>query len=382
MIKTADRLSGIEEYYFSKKLAEIEALNAEGKDIINLGIGSPDMAPPPSTIKQLQQTADQPDAHGYQSYKGIPELRDAFSRWYKTIYNVDVDPNKEVLPLIGSKEGIIHISMTYLQSGDAALVPNPGYPAYIAATKLAGASPLPYVLKEENNWLPDLNEIEKMDLSNVKLMWINYPHMPTGAVGSKELFERLIEFGQRHNILICNDNPYSLILNDAPKSIISGKPNEHALELNSLSKSHNMAGWRVGTIVGHEDHITNILKFKSNVDSGMFRPVQLAAVDALNQSSEWFNSINEEYRARRAIVYQILQNIGFTFDKNQAGLFVWAKVSDEIVDVDQWVNETLYEKQVFITPGKIFGSQGERFVRISLCSSQETLNEALDRLNK
>ncbi|MEP2770652.1 MAG: aminotransferase class I/II-fold pyridoxal phosphate-dependent enzyme [Fulvivirga sp.] len=382
MIKTADRLSGIEEYYFSKKLAEIAALNAQGRDIINLGIGSPDMAPPPSAIKQLQQAADQPDAHGYQSYKGIPELREAFSRWYKTIYNVDLDPNKEVLPLIGSKEGIIHISMSYLQSGDAALVPNPGYPAYIAATKLAGASPLPYVLKEENDWLPDLNAIEKMDLSNVKLMWVNYPHMPTGAAGSKELFEELIEFGQRHNILICNDNPYSLVLNDAPNSIIPGKPNEHALELNSLSKSHNMAGWRVGTIVGHEDHITNILKFKSNVDSGMFRPVQLAAVDALSQSSKWFNSINEEYRARRAIVYQILQNIGFLFDKNQAGLFVWAKVSDEVVDVDQWVNETLYEKQVFITPGKIFGSQGERFVRISLCSSQETLNEALNRLNK
>ncbi len=382
MIKTADRLSGIEEYYFSKKLAEIAALNAAGKDIINLGIGSPDMMPPQAAIEKLQNTSALTDVHGYQNYRGIPALRNAFSQWYNATYNVTLDAEKEILPLIGSKEGIIHISMTYLQAGDGALVPNPGYLSYAAATKLAGANPIYYNLMEENGWLPDLEAIAQMDLSQVKLMWVNYPHMPTGAQGSEKLFEELLAFGEQHNILICNDNPYSLILNENPLSIISAKPKYHALELNSLSKSHNMAGWRVGAIIGHERHITNILKFKSNVDSGMFRPIQLATVEALSQPKEWFKQINKQYQKRRQIVFQMLSVLDFKVNENQVGLFVWAKAKDEIKDIEQWVDKMLYEKQVFITPGKIFGSQGERYIRISLCSSEEILKEALIRLKK
>lgn len=382
MIKTADRLSGIEEYYFSKKLAEIATLNKAGNQIINLGVGSPDMMPPQAAIKTLQLTAEQDYVHGYQSYRGIPELRNAFSQWYRSTYQVTLDADKEVLPLIGSKEGIIHISMTYLQAGDSALVPNPGYLSYATATKLAGASPIYYNLKEENGWLPDIEELERMNLSYVKIMWVNYPHMPTGARGAKKLFEELRAFGEKHNILICNDNPYSLILNDNPLSIISEKPNYQVLELNSLSKSHNMAGWRIGAIIGHESHINNILKFKSNVDSGMFRPIQLAAVEALSQPKEWVESINTEYDKRRQIVFQMLSTLGFEVNENQVGLFVWAKARDEIKDVEQWVDKMLYEKQVFITPGKIFGTQGERYIRISLCSSEEILKEALIRLKK
>ncbi|MTI22110.1 aminotransferase class I/II-fold pyridoxal phosphate-dependent enzyme [Fulvivirga sp. RKSG066] len=380
MIKPADRLNAIQEYYFSQKLREIAQLKATGKDIINLGIGSPDLPPPKKVIHRLATSASEPGNHGYQSYKGIPGLREAYAEWYKRSYHVKLNAETEILPLIGSKEGIVHISMTYLQAGDVALVPNPGYPAYAAATQLAGAAVVNYNLTADNNWMPNLEEIEQHDLSKVKLMWVNYPNMPTGTQASDELFRSLAAFGEKHNILICNDNPYSFILNKNPQSLLSSGLSPYILELNSLSKSHNMAGWRMGVIAAHEEHINNILRFKSNVDSGMFLPIQEAAIVALKQGQMWFKKVNDTYSQRREIVWQVLDQLKCEYKNDQVGMFVWAKAPDSVNDVAQWVDELLIKYQIFITPGFIFGSNGQRYVRISLCTPKTRLEEALNRI--
>ncbi|MEQ8475310.1 aminotransferase class I/II-fold pyridoxal phosphate-dependent enzyme [Fulvivirga sp.] len=380
MITIADRISGVEEYYFSKKLREIAQLRAEGKDIINLGIGSPDLKPADSVIDKLKNTAEKDNVHGYQSYKGTPALRNAFAAWYKKYYQVDLNPETEILPLIGSKEGIIHISMTYLNPGDEVLVPNPGYPAYAASARLTGATCRYYTLSDEQGWLPDLKALENTDLSKVKMMWVNYPNMPTGTSASVALFEQLKAFGERYEILICNDNPYSFILNDQPLSMLSAGLSDYVLELNSLSKSHNMAGWRVGMIAASEQHINNILTFKSNMDSGMFLGIQEAAVEALNLGDDWYASVNKTYKERRAVVWQIMDTLDCSYHKDQVGMFVWAKIPESIADVDVMINEILYQADVFITPGFIFGDNGKRYIRISLCAPVETFKKALERI--
>jgi LL-diaminopimelate aminotransferase len=380
MITIADRITGVEEYYFSKKLREIAQLRAEGKDIINLGIGSPDLKPADSVIDKLKNTAEKDNVHGYQSYKGTPALRSAFAAWYKKYYQVDLNPETEILPLIGSKEGIIHISMTYLNLGDEVLVPNPGYPAYAASAMLTGATCRYYTLSDEQGWLPDLEALENTDLSKVKIMWVNYPNMPTGTSASAALFEQLKAFGERNEILICNDNPYSFILNDQPLSMLSAGLSDYVLELNSLSKSHNMAGWRVGMIAASELHINNILTFKSNMDSGMFLGIQEAAIEALNLGDDWYTSVNKTYKERRAVVWQIMDTLDCSYDKDQVGMFVWAKIPESIADVDVMINEILYQADVFITPGFIFGDNGKRYIRISLCAPVETLEKALERI--
>lgn len=381
MIATAKRIQGIQEYYFSKKLQEIAALNKEGADIINLGIGSPDLAPPKSAIEKLINSAKTDDNHGYQSYRGIPELRAGLSDLYNNYYQVELNPETQILPLIGSKEGITYISQTFIEEGDEVLIPNPGYPAYAAATRIAGGTIIEYNLKEEQGWLPDLDKIASKDMSRVKLMWVNYPHMPTGAKASESVLKELAAFAKEQNILLCNDNPYSFILNDNPISIFSAAGiTSHLLELNSLSKSHNMAGWRVGMVAGSEEHINSILISKSNVDSGMFLPVQEAAVEALKQDKEWFKELNHIYNERRKIVCEIMDVLNCTYDTNTSGLFVWGKAPDNITDVVAWVDKLLYEGAVFLTPGFIFGSNGERYIRISLCSSNAKLEEALKRI--
>ncbi|MBE7173333.1 MAG: aminotransferase class I/II-fold pyridoxal phosphate-dependent enzyme [Williamsia sp.] len=380
-MQTSQRLHGIGEYYFSMKLREIEQLNKEGKQIINLGIGSPDGPPHPDVITTLQQEAAKPNQHGYQSYKGSPVLRKAIAGFYQTWYGVTLNPDTEILPLIGSKEGIMHICMTYLNPGDQALIPNPGYPTYSSAVKLAGGECIPYDLTEEKNWEPDFEELEKRDLSSVKLMWVNYPHMPTGKLPSGELFKKLIRFGKKHGILICHDNPYSFILNPEPASIlrVEGAP-ETAIELNSLSKSGNMAGWRVGWIAGAKERIEEVLTFKSNMDSGMFLPVQLAAAKALSLGKEWYDELNDMYRKRREVVYEILKKLDCSFDPAQAGLFIWAKIPARYKDCYELCDKILYEKGVFITPGGIFGSNGNTYIRTSLCQKEEVLKEALNRI--
>ena len=326
-IATSKRLEGIGEYYFSQKLREIEELNKQGKDIINLGIGSPDLPPHPSVIKVLQDEAAKSNTHAYQNYKGSPILRKAIAEWYNTWYDVTLDPDTEILPLIGSKEGIMHICMTYLNEGDEALIPNPGYPSYSSAVKLAGGNAIAYDLTQANDWQPDFSVLEKMDLSKVKLLWVNYPHMPTGQLPTKEQFEKIVAFGKKHNILICHDNPYSFILNDAPISLLSvAGSKETVIELNSLSKSQNMAGWRVGMLCGAKERVDEILRFKSNMDSGMFLPVQLAAAKALSLGKEWYDEINAIYAKRREKVFELLTLLNCTFSKNQVGLFVWAKI--------------------------------------------------------
>jgi LL-diaminopimelate aminotransferase len=382
MISVSKRIQGTQEYYFSKKLREIAGLNQQGEDIINLGIGSPDLMPPKQVIKTLINSVQGENNHGYQSYKGIPGLRKAFALWYKNSYDVELNPETEILPLIGSKEGITYISNTYLDEGDEVLVPNPGYPAYAAVTKLAGATVRNYNLEESNNWLPDLKKLEQEDLSKVKLMWVNYPHMPTGTNASPEFLNELVAFAEQHNILLINDNPYSFILNDKPLSIFTGSSglSKNVLELNSLSKAHNMAGWRLGMIAGDAEHISNILIAKSNVDSGMFLPIQEAAIAALEQGPEWYNEVNQVYRRRREIVWDMMNELGCHFEKGQTGLFVWGRVPDHIKDVAGWVDEVLYEGKVFITPGFIFGTQGNRYIRISLCSKEEVLEKALKRI--
>ena len=383
MIKTADRLINISEYYFSRKLKEIDDLNKKGRQIINLGIGSPDQPPHPDVIKTLNEESVKPNQHSYQSYRGSVVLRKAMSNWYKRWYNVDLNPESEILPLIGSKEGIVHICMTFLNPGDKVLVPNPGYPAYRSAVYLTGAVCIDYELKEENNWFPDFNSLESLDLSKVKMMWLNYPHMPTGQLPSKELFEQVIAFGNKHNILICHDNPYSFILNDKPLSLLSIKNSKDtAIELNSLSKSHNMAGWRIGLLAGNEQIINEVLRFKSNMDSGMFLPLQLAAAKALSLPAEWYESVNKVYRSRRNKAFVLLKNLKTVFSESQAGMFIWAKIDDSEKDCYTFVDKILDKAGVFITPGAIFGNSGNRYIRVSLCAPIEKFDEAIKRMEE
>lgn len=383
IIPTANRLRTVEEYYFSKKLRQIRQMRAEGKDVINVGIGSPDLPPSIATRAALAETAMQEGVHGYQSYTGVPELREAIADWYKMTYNVDLNPSNEVLPLMGSKEGIMHISMAFLNEGDEVLVPNPGYLTYSSVAKLVGAKIRTYDLLEEKGWQPDWKALEQMDLNNVKIMWVNYPNMPTGADSSYSLFEKLVKFAFRHEILIVNDNPYSLVLNKQPKSILEVEDaKEVMIELNSLSKSHNMAGWRMGMVVGASEYLQAILKVKSNMDSGMFLGLQKAAIEALKNSPKWHDLQNEQYGLRRKKAREILDLLGCKYTKHQVGMFVWAKVPDSVASVEKWIDTLLEEANVFMTPGFIFGTAGERYVRISLCSSLDLLEEAQGRLKK
>ena len=380
-IQVAKRLQHTEEYYFSKKLREIDEMNKAGAQVINLGIGSPDLPPHPEVIQVLNEQASLQHTHGYQNYKGALALRQAIADWYKRYYNVNIDPNSEILPLIGSKEGIVHICMTYLQEGDEVLIPNPGYPAYTSAVLVSGATPIPYKLNANNNWLVDFEVLENLDLTKVKMMWINYPHMPTGALANKEFFEKVIAFGQKHNILICHDNPYSFILNDSPESIMSvAGAKDVAIELNSLSKSSNMAGWRIGMLIANEKRIGEILRFKSNMDSGMFLPLQLAAAKALSLDKSWYTRLNEEYAMRRNKVFDIMDILECTYDKNQVGLFVWARIPSKYKNSYELSDKILYDAKVFITPGGIFGSEGEQYIRISLCANKDTLDKSIERI--
>lgn len=380
-VTTAKRLEGIGEYYFSQKLREIDELNKQGKNIINLGIGSPDLPPHPDVIKVLNEESVKPNVHAYQNYKGSPVLRKAFAEWYKTWYGVALNPETEILPLIGSKEGIMHICMTYLNEGDEVLLPNPGYPTYRSAVKLAGGVCVDYDLKEENNYFPDFNELEKKDLSKVKLMWVNYPHMPTGQVATADMYKPLIAFAKKHNILICHDNPYSFILNEHPMSLLSLEgAKDVVLELNSLSKSQNMAGWRVGVLCAAKERIDEVLRFKSNMDSGMFLPLQLAAAKALSLGKDWYDSVNKVYRERRAKVYELLDTLNCVYSKDQVGMFMWARIPNEYKDGYALSDDVLYNSNVFITPGGIFGSAGEKYIRISLCGSIEKFEEAIKRV--
>jgi LL-diaminopimelate aminotransferase len=392
-IATSKRLEGIGEYYFSQKLREIEELNKQGKQIINLGIGSPDLPPHPEVIRTLQEESAKAHVHAYQSYKGSPVLRKAVADWYNKWYGVTLNPDTEILPLIGSKEGIMHICMTYLNEGDKVLLPNPGYPTYRSAVKLAGGECVDYDLKEENNWYPDFNELERLVTSTTtvagregngfKLMWVNYPHMPTGQLPNKELFEKLVAFGKKHGILICHDNPYSFILNDSPMSLLSVEgAREVVIELNSLSKSQNMAGWRIGSLCGAKERIDEVLRFKSNMDSGMFLPVQLAAAKALGLSSDWYGSVNAVYAARRTKVFELLDLLECVYDKSQAGMFVWAKIPAGYKNGFALSDEILYNAHVFITPGGIFGSAGDQYIRVSLCSPEEKLGESIKRVKE
>ena len=380
-IEPAKRTNTVEEYYFSVKLKEIAAMRAKGIDVINLGIGSPDLPPSARTIERLNETSGNPGNHGYQSYTGIPELRNAFATWYQKYFSVELNPVNEILPLMGSKEGIMHISMAFVNEGDEVLIPNPGYPTYQSVSNLVGTRIRYYNLDEKNGWLPDLDALEQENLEHVKLMWVNYPNMPTGARATKELFRELVDFGLRHNILICNDNPYSFILNDEQLSILAvDGAKEIALELNSLSKAQNMAGWRIGMVAGGEDYIRQILKVKSNMDSGIFLPLQLAAVEALGNPPEWYAGLNEIYARRREIVFDLLEVLDCTCDKHQAGMFVWAKVPDKYVNGEKLSDHLLKEASVFITPGFIFGSQGDRYIRVSLCTNESLLTEAKQRI--
>ena len=382
-MKLSSRLDGINEYYFSQKLREIEVMNNEGKNVINLGIGSPDLPPHPSVIETLQAESAKSTTHAYQNYKGSAVLRNAIADWYLKWYQVKIDPQTEVLPLMGSKEGIMHICMTYLNAGDMALIPNPGYPTYRSAVTLAGGSPKEYDLIESNNWFPDLEALSQTDLTKVKLMFVNYPHMPTGCLPSSSIFNDLVAFAKKHQILLVHDNPYSFILNNNPVSILNTEgAMEVALELNSLSKSHNMAGWRVGMLVGDQERINDVLKFKSNMDSGMFLPLQLAAAKALQLGEDWHLAVNEVYAKRQQLVFALLSDLGCTFDINQAGMFVWAAIPETYTSGYELSDEVLQNANVFITPGGIFGSNGNKFVRVSLCSTGEKIQEAIVRINK
>ena len=380
-ITPANRVGSVQEYYFSKKLKEVAEMNAAGKNVINLGVGSPDLPPSEQTIETLCEHARKANEHGYQPYVGIPELRKGFADWYKTWYNVDLDPKTEIQPLIGSKEGILHISLAFLNPGDGVLVPNPGYPTYSSVSKLVEARLIPYELKEELGWQPDFEELEKMDLSNVKLMWTNYPNMPTGANASVELYEKLVAFGRKHGIIICNDNPYSFILNEHPLSILSiPGAKEICIEMNSMSKAHNMPGWRMAMLASNAQFVQWILKGKSNIDSGQFKPMQYAAVEALSAKKEWYDNMNRVYRSRRDLAGQIMRTLGCEYDENQVGMFLWGRIPDSAESGEAIANKVLYEANVFLTPGFIFGSRGERYIRISLCCKNETLEEALKRI--
>lgn len=380
---TSKRLKGIGEYYFSQKLREIETLNQAGQDIINLGIGSPDQPPHPDVIAVLQQEAARAGVHGYQSYKGSPVLRKAIAEWYAKWYDVSLDPATEILPLIGSKEGIMHICMTYLNKGDKVLVPDPGYPTYTSAVSLAGGKVIPYKLRERNNYEPDFDKLARKNLKKVRLMFVNYPQMPTGQPPSQALFERLVAFGKKNRILIIHDNPYSFILNENPISLL-GVPGakDWVIELNSLSKSHNMAGWRVGMLCGTSNRIEEILRFKSNMDSGMFLPVQLAAAHALTLGKEWHDSVNNIYRSRREKVFLLLEGLGCSYRQDQAGLFAWAGVPKGFKDGYELSDEILYKARVFITPGGIFGDAGKKYIRVSLCCPEERIVEAINRIGQ
>jgi len=381
LIKVASRLDGIEEYYFSHKLRQIDEMNKAGKQVINLGIGSPDLPPHPDVINTLQEEAAKPNQHGYQNYKGSPVLRNAISKWYQKWYNVELNPDTEILPLMGSKEGIMHICMTYINEGDIVLIPNPGYPTYKSAAKIAGANVQAYTLTKDHNWFPDFDDLEKSDLSKVKLMFVNYPQMPTGQLPTKNTFEKLIAFAKKHNILICHDNPYSFILNDKPLSLLSiDGAKDVVIELNSFSKSHNMAGWRIGMLCGAKERIQEVLRFKSNMDSGMFLPVQLAAAKALELGQEWYDSVNSVYKARRKKVFEMLTLLDCSFDESQAGLFIWAEIPEKYKDGCELSDKVLNGSNVFITPGGIFGNAGDKYIRVSLCATEEKISEAINRI--
>ena len=379
-MEAAKRLDTVQEYYFSTKLREVARLAAAGKPIINMGIGSPDLQPPVKVLEAIQGSLMDVNAHKYQSYQGLPELRNAISNFYKDKFKVISNPDDEVLPLMGSKEGIMHISMAFLNDGDKVLIPNPGYPTYTSVTKLVGAVPLFYDLNASNNWQPNFEELEKQNLTDVKIMWVNYPHMPTGTKALKETFKKLIAFGNKHQILIINDNPYSFILNDTPMSILEVEgAKEIALELNSLSKTFNMAGWRVGMLLGNATHIKEVLKVKSNMDSGMFYGIQKGAIQALQLSDDWFLDQNKIYQERRDLIWQLADQLDCTYDRNSTGLFVWAKIpkgkkATEVTDA------ILYDKDIFITPGTVFGSQGEGYIRFSLCVTSAIIKKAISRI--
>lgn len=382
-IKPADRLSAVSEYYFSRKLKEVARLNAEGKDIISLAIGSPDMPPSKATIDKLCEVARQDDAHGYQPTMGTPELRHAMADFYKRWYGVELDPLTEIQPLIGSKEGILHVTLAFVNPGEKVLVPNPGYPTYTSLSKILGAEVVNYNLREDDGWQPDFDELECMDLSNVRLMWTNYPNMPTGAPARMATYERLVDFARRHSIVIVNDNPYSFILNEKPISQLQVPgAKDCCIEFNSMSKSHNMPGWRVGMCASNQTFISWILKIKSNIDSGTFRGIQLAAAEAYNNSAEWHRQANiTTYRNRRDTAEQIMDVLGCTYDKSQVGMFLWGKIPDKYANAEELTERVLHEARVFITPGFIFGSNGERYIRISLCAKDEKIKEALKRIS-
>ena len=382
MITTAKRLNSIEEYYFSSKLREVRQLAADGHPIINMGIGSPDLQPSQAVIDAVVHAMQDENAHQYQSYQGLPELRKGMVNFYKNNYNVDINPNTEVLPLMGSKEGIMHISLAFLNEGDHVLIPNPGYPTYTSVTNLVGAVPVYYDLKENTNWEPDFEALEKLDLSKVKLMWIGYPHMPTGARGSIALFEKLVAFAKKHQILLINDNPYSFVLNDNPMSLLQVEgAKEVALELNSLSKTFNMAGWRVGMVLGNAALIEAILKVKSNMDSGMFFGIQKGAIAALKSDASWFEDMNKIYAKRRILTEQLAEKLNCKVYKEGVGLFVWAKLPEGVTSAEKFIDQILHEKYIFITPGTIFGSNGEGYIRFALCVKEEKVQEAIDRFN-
>ena len=377
----ARRLDSVKEYYFSKKLKEIAQLNANGADIISLGIGGPDRPPHRDVIDTLCSEAAVPSNHSYQPYVGIPQLRQAFAAWYLRFYGVSLDANTEIQPLIGSKEGILHTTLAFVNPGDGVLVPNPGYPTYSSVSRLAEAEIFTYDLLEDNNWQPDFDQLEAMPLDKIKLMWVNYPNMPTGAQASMELFQRLVDFGKRHGIVIVNDNPYSFILHEKPLSILSVPgAKDIAIEMNSMSKSHNMAGWRIGMLASNPQFIQWILKVKSNIDSGQFKPMMLAAVKALEAPDSWYEDVNATYSRRRKIAEKIMATLGCSFDPRQGGLFLWGKIADDMESAEAVSDMLLYNARVFITPGFIFGSNGNRYIRISLCATEEKMNEALERI--
>jgi aspartate/methionine/tyrosine aminotransferase len=381
MIDQSRRLNSVEEYYFSKKLREVSKMVQNGEPIINMGVGSPDLLPSKNVINEIKSSLTNPSAHKYQSYQGLPELREAISQFYKKFFCINLNPLNEVLPLMGSKEGIMHISLAFLNAGDEVLIPNPGYPTYSSVTKLVEASPVFYDLNSENNWFPNLSEIEKRDLSKVKIMWINYPHMPTGASADLSKFEELVKFAKRNNILLVNDNPYSFILNDNFLSLLVVKNSKnYVLELNSLSKSFNMSGWRVGMLVGSSKNIEKVLKVKSNMDSGMFYGIQKGAISALNLDSSWFEDLNKIYSERRKLIWKLAEKLNCSFDKNSKGLFVWAKLPDKIKSSEKFIDKILNENKIFIAPGTIFGSNGEGYIRFSLCIDEYKIKEAINRI--
>ena len=379
-IRIANRLSQVEEYYFSKKLAEVESLKQAGADIINLGIGSPDMPPHPDVKKELVHACNQKGSNHYQSYRGLESFRQAIAHWYKSIYDVQLNPASQILPLMGSKEGIMHISMAFCNPGDTVLVPNPCYPAYLSASKLLNINLKFYHLKEENNWLPDMEEIESLCDDSCRIIWTNYPHMPTGANGNMDVFNQLVELAKKKNILIVNDNPYSLILNDKPESLLQVEGvSEYVLEMNSLSKSHNMAGFRVGMLCGSEKNINHVLKVKSNFDSGMYKPIQIAASKALAVDSSWYLGLNKSYQKRRDLVWKLADKLNCQYKKDSVGMFVWARIPDQFDSGESFSDHLLYQKSVFATPGIVFGQEGKKYIRFSLCATEESIKQAIDR---